>query len=217
MIPLLLTIMGALRDVPVEPPTHFEIWKSLRGLLRHRNVRWVTGAQLILQIFFAWMVIYTPIYLHEYIGFSWESIGVLFTIMLLPFIIFEIPIGKLADERYGEKEFMIFGFVVMVLSLLLFPLITTASFGLWAFVLFLTRVGGSFVEITSESYFFKQVAGADSDWISLFRATRSIGYIVAPIFAGICIIFLPFQFMFTALAIVCSVGIFFARKLEDTL
>ncbi len=216
IVPLLLIIISGLRDTNVEPPAHFETWKSVKGLLRHENVKWVTGAQLILQIFYAWMIIYTPIYLHEYIGFDWKEIGLMFTIMLLPFIIFEIPIGKLADDRYGEKEFMIFGFIVMMLSLFLMPLLVTQSFILWTSVLFLSRVGASFVEITTESYFFKQVVGGDSDWISLFRTTHSLGYIFAPLLATACIAVLPFSFMFTVLGVVVVFGIFCGRNLIDT-
>lgn len=216
IVPLVLVIIGGLRDVRIDPPEHFEILGSLRGLIKHKNVRWATGGQLILQTFYAWMVIYTPIYLHDYIGFDWAQIGVMFTIMLLPFIILQIPVGKLADDKFGEKEFMIFGFIVIVVSLLLMPIITAPSFVLWTAVLFLSRVGASIVEVTNESYFFKQVAGKDSDWISLFRATRSVGYVIAPILAALCIFFLPYKFMFTVLAFVVTIGIFFSYSLVDT-
>lgn len=216
IIPLLLLVIGTLRSVPVAPPAHVEVLGSLRGMWKHENIRWVTGAHLILQIFYAWMVIYTPIYLHDHVGFDWSAIGVLFTIMLLPFVLFEIPVGKLADEKFGEKEFMIFGFIVMALSLFLFPLITYPSFIIWASVLFLTRVGASIVEITSESYFFKKVAGKDSDWISIFRGTRSLGYIIGPLCASASIALFAFPLMFPALAFICLTGVFCAKKLIDT-
>jgi len=216
IIPLLLLVIGTLRDVKVNPPEHVQVLESLRGMWKHSNIRWVTGAHLVLQVFYAWMVIYTPIYLHDHIGFDWNVIGVLFTIMLLPFILFEIPVGKLADDRFGEKEFMIFGFIVMALSLFLFPLVTYPSFAIWASILFLTRVGASIVEITSESYFFKQVAGNDSDWISIFRGTRSVGYIVGPLCASASIVLFSFPMMFPALACICLTGIVCAKKLIDT-
>lgn len=216
IVPLLLLVIGTLRDVAVKPPEHVQVIESLRGMWKHTNIRWVTGAHLILQIFYAWMVIYTPIYLHDHVGFDWNVIGVLFTIMLLPFVLFEIPVGKLADERFGEKEFMIFGFIVMALSLFLFPLVTYPSFAIWASVLFLTRVGASIVEITSESYFFKQVAGNDSDWISIFRGTRSVGYIIGPLCASLCIALFSFHLMFPALALICLTGVICAKNLIDT-
>lgn len=216
MVPFLLVLMSILSKAPIAIPSHIEIGKSIKGLWGHANVKWVTLAQLILQTFYAWMVIYTPIYLHEFVGFDWDSIGILFTIMLLPFILFEIPVGKLADAEFGEREFMIFGFIIMTLSLCLIPLLPYPNFGLWAFILFLTRMGASFVEVTSDSYFFRQVADGDSDWISLFRSTRSIGYIIAPILASICIMLLPYRFMFTVLGVITASGILFARNITDS-
>ena len=41
------------------------------------------------------MIIYTPIYLHEHLLLGWDQIGFIFTIMLLPFIILEFPLGNI--------------------------------------------------------------------------------------------------------------------------
>ena len=62
------------------------------------------------------MVIYTPIYLHEHIGLPWSDIGIIFTIMLLPFVLFEFPAGKLADGKWGEKEPPIIGIILIAVS-----------------------------------------------------------------------------------------------------
>jgi len=65
-----------------------------------RDIRRVTLAKVVLETFFASMVIYTPIYLHSWLGFSWSELGIIFTVALLPFIFFEWPVGELADRFF---------------------------------------------------------------------------------------------------------------------
>ncbi len=216
MIPLILCIIGGLHKVVTPVPDHVDLTNSFKEVWANKNIRSVSIGYLILQIFFAWMIVYTPLYLHEYIGFDWPTLGVLFTIMLLPFVIFEIPIEKLADERFGEKEFMILGFAIMTLCTFLFPLITEPSFILWATVLFLSRVGASFVEVTTESYFFKQVSGKDGNIISLFRSGRPLGYIIASGAMSILLLTLPYRLTFLVLAAIVFIGIPISRMLCDT-
>ena len=52
--------------------------------------------------------------------------------MLLPFLFFQLPLGHLADKKYGEKEILIIGFVVMGATTMLIPYIGTASLIFWA-------------------------------------------------------------------------------------
>jgi MFS family permease len=94
------------------------------------------GVQFVLNFFFAWMVIYLPLLLAKEIGFSWDKIGFIFTIMLLPFLLFELPAGILGDRKLGEKELLVFGFVVMFISTLAIPLLSVPAFWSWALLLF---------------------------------------------------------------------------------
>ena len=162
------------------------------------------------------MVVYVPLYLEKYIGFSWSEIGLMFTIMLLPFVFFELPIGEMADEKYGEKEFLTVGFIVMGLTTLFLSFITAKVFWMWATLLFITRIGASFVEISSESYFFKQVHPDKSDVISFFRMNRPISFIIAPILATITLQFVPFQYIFILVGALMIIGTKYSLALTDT-
>ena len=157
-----------------------------------------------------------PIYLHEYVGFDWPTISIIFTIMLLPFILFEIPAGRAADKWCGEKELLSSGFIIIALFTMVIPFISIPSFIIWTAVLFVTRVGASIVEITTESYFFKHVQGDNADIISFFRMTHPFAYIAGPIIAIIALQLLPFQYIFLALGIIMFFGIYYALALEDT-
>jgi len=191
-------------------------WKTLRMVLKNVDLRNIFVANMFLRFFFAWMVIYSPIYLHQHIGFEWSTLGIIFTLMLLPFVLFELPAGRLADSRYGEKEIMTLGFIIMGLATMSIIFINEPIFWVWVFVLFVSRIGASLVEITTESYFFKHVDGNDANIIGFFRNNRPIAYTTAPILASIVLLFVPFKFLFLILGFIMLFGVRFALAIKDT-
>src|SRR3989344_20064 len=131
-------------------------FRAIFSILKNKNILDIFMISFLLQFFFTWMVIYTPLYLHEHIGFSWMEIGGMFSIMLLPFAVLELPLGKLADTKFGEKEILSIGFVIMALSTSLITFIDTKNLLIWTFILLSTRIGAAMVEVMSETYFFKK-------------------------------------------------------------
>ena len=204
------------KNIKIDPIKHIYLKETLSVYIKDKNLYNVFITQFLLQAFYAFMVIYTPIYLNTVIGFSWPEIGTMFTIMLLPFILFELPVGELADLKYGEKEFLTIGFVIMGLSTIFISFITAKVFWIWATALFITRIGASFVEITSDSYFFKQVDKEKTDVISFFRVTRPLSFIVTPILATLAFQFIPFQYVFIVIGSVMILGIRYSMALKDT-
>jgi len=189
---------------------------KIRQVTADKNVRNIFVANFIMQFFFAWMVIYTPIYLHNYIGFSWKTIGVIFSIMLLPFVILEAPLGRIADRYLGEKELLAAGFVVMILSTTVLTFIGAKSAILWATLLFLTRVGASTVEIMSETYFFKKVNVSGVEVISTFRMSRPLAHIIGPAIATAILVLIPVQYLFLVLSFILLFGLGAALIITDT-
>lgn len=214
-IPLLLIARNKLSNTEVKMNrTH--IINSIKKVFANKDVKNVVIAHFILQFFYAWMVIYLPLYLIKEVGFGWQEIGFLFTFMLIPFAIFEIPVGFLADKKYGEKEFMMSGFIIMAVASSLIPFIRVPLFVTWAILLFCSRIGASFTEITSESYFFKHVNAENSDSISIFRMTRPLAYICAPIVATITLTFFSLGASFWILGIITFFGSLAAFNITDT-
>ncbi len=192
-------------------------WNTFSQVWKNKNIHKIFISNFILKFFYSWMVIYTPIYLHKTIGFNWSEIGVMFTIMLLPFILLEIPIGKLADSKWGEKEFLSIGFIIMALSTGALTFITGSNFILWTSVLFLARVGASMVEIMTETYFFKQINDSDANILGFFRNTRPLAYIIAPIIAFIFLSFFDQKYLFLVLGVIIFMGLKYSLTLKDTL
>jgi MFS family permease len=205
-----------LKRIKSENIFHIKIRQTVAEYIRNKNLYNVFVCQSILQFFYAYMVIYMPIYLSKYVGFEWSEIGIMFTIMLLPFVIFELPVGELEDFQYGEKEFLSVGLIITGLSTIFLSFITAKVFWIWTAVLFISRIGASFVEISSESYFFKNVDKDKTDIIGFFRVSRPLSFIIAPILATIIIGFLPFQFIFTFIGIIMILGLKYSLALKDT-
>jgi fucose permease len=160
------------------------------------------------------MVIYLPLLLHNKIGFEWREIGLILIIMILPFLIFEYPVGRMIDNKTGEKEFLFIGFIIMAAASFTIPFIGQKIFWLWAMLLFISRIGASLVEISAESYFFKKVNDRHSSIISLFRMTQPLAYIAAPLIAIPALLFTTIPNLFAILGIVCLAGLLFLPKID---
>lgn len=193
-----------------------QTYLPLRAWWRATTVRRATTARFALEVFYAFMVIFVPIYLHTRIGFDWSELGVMFSIMLLPFVLFEWPMGKLADNRFGEKEIMTVGFFIIGAALLVMPYIG-ATFAQWALLLFISRIGASFVEISTESHFFRHVDARDSALISIFRLSRPVGLIVGSMLGAATLALTSFPAMFFVVAMVVFLGLRDSLYIKDTL
>ena len=195
---------------------HINIKNTIAEYVKNRDLYNIFTAGFLLQLFYAYMVVYTPIYLNKYIGFSWPEIGVMFTIMLVPFVLFEMPVGELEDYKYGEKEFLTIGFVIMGLATIFMSFITLKVFWIWAVVLFITRIGASLVEVSTESYFWKLVHPDKTDVIGFFRINRPISFMVAPLLATLTFQFIPFQYIFIVVGSIMILGTKYSLSLNDT-
>ncbi len=206
--------LSHIRDVTYHNPPFF---KTLKKIFRDKNILHIYISSFLLEFFYSWMVIYTPIYLNENIGFGWSQIGIIFSIMLTPFVILEIPLGKIADKYLGEKEILITGFLIIALATGSLTFITGANLIVWSLALFLTRVGASAIEVMNDTYFFKKVKATDSDLIAYFRNVSPLAYVIGPIIASIVLYFFDYKYLFLILAAIMLSGVNFALSIEDTL
>jgi MFS family permease len=188
----------------------------LKSAVITKDISTVLSTQFLLQFFYTWAVIYFPLYLATVVGFEWKTIGKIIAVGLFAFVIFEYPIGVIADKYIGEKEMMALGFVVLALASASIFNMAGASIISWMVLMFISRFGASLVEVTTESYFFKQVKGHDSNLISLFRLMRPLANLIGALVASLSLIFLPFNFIFIVLAFIMASGAFITLRLTDT-
>lgn len=198
---------------PAYPDT--TVLSTFQKVIKNADLVKIFLINTVLQTFFAWMVVYTPLYMSK-IGFSWYEISIIFTIMLLPFVLLELPLGKLADRKWGEKEMLAVGFIVMGVATCAFTFFPYKSFVLWAFLLFVTRVGAAMAEMMIETYFFKKVDKNDSEMLGMFRVTRPLSFFVAPLITLVGLIYVEEAELFVILGILCLITLFPILRLKDT-
>jgi len=211
-----ITIALMLKDFK-DPPYHkISLIGDLMNTLKNKDERNIFISAFILKLFFAWMVIYTPIYLHEYIGFTFQEMGIIFTLMMIPYILLEWPIGIIEDRWYGEKELLMLSFFILAVSTALLSFLSAPHILLWTSALILTRTGAAIAEVSTESYFFKKISSSDTDDISFWRMLTPMGYLFAPIIGFIFLSFLDMRYLFVGIGILMLFGILSASRIKDT-
>lgn len=219
LIPLFI-LMYTIKKVDTKPiASHTGFIHVIKNLLsiKQKNVRMILMVNLLLQIFYTWMVIYSPIYLLQQ-GFTWSQMGLMFSIMLIPFIIFPLPLGILADSTMGHKKLLYAGLLVIGGATIAFGYATGTNVVLWTAILFMTRVGASFIELLSDSYFFKHITAKDIYTLAFFRLNRPASQLIAPALATGAMAYYGANsgYVYITLGIIVLCGIYFVYRLSDT-
>jgi MFS family permease len=188
----------------------------LRDAAKDTDVRTVMTGQFLLQFFYTWAIVYIPLYLATEVNFDWPTISQILAVGLFAFVIFEYPIGIIADRHIGEKEMMALGFVILAVCSASVSFLAAYGVIFWMILMFVSRIGASLVEVTTESYFFKKVDGDEPNLIGLFRLMRPLANLLGALAGSIALYFLPFNFIFIVLAAVMATGVFFTSFLTDT-
>lgn len=215
LVPLTVIIISYFRNFKDQQYYVLEIKAAAKSFYNKKNIFDVFIDHFLLHLFYGVTVIYLPIYLVNHIGFDWGSVGIIFSLMLLPFVIFQIPIGNLEDKYHDEKYMLILGFCIMAATFSAIPFIKEANILLWASLLFVSRIGASLVEVSSESYFFKHIHSDNAGFIGFFRMTRSLPYLISPVLLSFSVIFFEFKYIFLITGLMMLVGIRYTLSIKD--
>lgn len=216
MVPFIILIMRKFRVFSDPVYQEVKVLPAIHSFWSEKNIRYVFLAHFLLQLFFAFMIIYTPLYLANIVGFDWTQIGLILFVGLLAYVFLEYPIGVIADRYIGEKEMMAFGFLILAVSTSWFVWLSAASVTAWMVAMFMTRVGASFVEATTESYFFKHIDGSDANIISFFRITRPLAMVGGALLGSLTLLYVPLNLLFVIVGLLMIPGLFFTMMLQDT-
>lgn len=211
---LFIVSILALFGTEFRPAVHTSLFETMRKVFRRVDIRRIYFVSFAMEFFYAVMIVYTPIRLRE-LGMDWSDIGTVFTVMLLPFVLVQFPLGVFADKRTGEKEFLIISLFIAAISTGAVAFIEGAGIMLWAATLFATRLGIASIEILRDSYFYKRIDSEDGDLIAFFRTASPVGNIAAATVAGIWLLFFPMESVFLLPAIVLFLALIPAFLLED--
>lgn len=180
------------------------------------NLRGIYVVSFFLNLFFSIVVVYIPVYLHNYIGFSWATLGIIFSFMLLPFVLIEIPAGVIADKYIGEKEMLFAGMGILTVCLFLFGFNNSHSPLFWGLLLFFSRVGAALIEAMRESRFFKIVDAEDIGHINFLRTSYPLGYLTGAGLGAIILTWHNIPVLFMLLSSLFLFGFYFIHIIKDS-
>ncbi|KKT01280.1 MAG: Major facilitator superfamily (MFS) protein [Candidatus Nomurabacteria bacterium GW2011_GWA2_43_15] len=205
-----------LKNIPDPDYDKIKSVKYVKGFFKNKNLFRAYGLSFLLQFFYCWMVVYTPIYLYAHLGFSWKEIGLMFAIMLLPFILVPFRAGKYAD-KIGERKILMFGFAVAALATFSLFFVREHSLWVWAILLFTTRVGAATIEVMSDAYFFKHIKSENDEFVGVYRSASPIAYIIGPVVAFAVFSFIPsFQFIYIILGTLMLYGVYLSSTIRKS-
>lgn len=153
--------------------------RSFKDIIYRPGVRKPLISMILLQTFYALMVTFVPIYLADVQGIKIESLGLIFTIMLAPFVLFAYPIGKFLDGGASSRRAARYGLLIMAIATLAFPTIISNSLIIWGVVLFMSRIGAVILETTAEGTFLRSIKEEETELLGIMRDMQSVGYFIA--------------------------------------
>lgn len=205
-----------LRNIPDPNYDKMNAKKYVGKFFKNKNLFRAYSISFLLQFFYCWMVIYTPIYLSLHLGFSWKEIGLIFAVMLLPFSILPFPLGRYAD-KIGERKMLMFGFTIASLATLSLFFIYQPVVWLWALLLLTTRIGAATIEVMSDAYFFKHIQPENEEFVGVYRSASPVAYIFGPLLAFIIFSFVPsFNFIYLVLGAIMLYGVYLASTIKKS-
>ena len=154
----------------------------LKEFLQQRELKLLALCTVSLYFWYAARWIFGPLFLQN-LGYSPYIIGVWLAVSVLPFLLFQIPIGKLSD-KIGKSRIMCLGFLISAVSLI--PLGFMSSISSLLATIFIVSIGTAFAEPLIEARVTaivpKERYGAYS---GIFEFTKTLGLMLGPVASSI--------------------------------
>ncbi|MBP9717726.1 MFS transporter [Candidatus Gracilibacteria bacterium] len=147
------------------------------------------------------------------IGASVPVIGMTRSMMGLPQSLFEYPLGTMADKETGERRLAIIGYIVMGLFTAMLGL--TGDLRLFITFFFIASVGTTFVEMTSDSYLYRQIKEKDVGTVAIYRTADTLPYLVGQGLGMIMLCFISIQAWFVIGGIITTLFAFNAYRMRE--
>jgi MFS family permease len=191
---------------------HTKLTDIITRIKNQRKTKMALFFAFLLYLFYALMVTYTPIFLLETLQVKEDSLGLLFTIMLLPFVIFGYPIGKKLDSGISARRTARLGLILMTLTTIVLGNIQSGEILIIGTILLISRVGAVLLETAADTLFFKSIQEEDSDLMGIMRDMQPIAYFVGGILGTSILILGEIRYIFYAIGFILSIGYIITYK-----
>jgi nitrate/nitrite transporter NarK len=181
LLPFLFLIFYHIKNPEIFIDTSNNLIQKLKSFFKDKLDRKSFIVQSSLHLYYAFLAIMLPIYLHSVFLFDWNRIGLILAAMTSPFILTQIYFGKMEDRKHNEKSLFRIGILIAVFFIILVLMISPearpeTSFILFCVFLFLSHTGCSLIEISTEGMFYKHVTARDHTALLMFRMGRILPY-----------------------------------------
>lgn len=179
LLGLLVALISTMKKVPnftlpkkAPRPTSYD---------HHKRVSSFTNT-LLLNCFYALMIIGMPVYLTNVAGWSWSQIGLTFTLMLLMFPLIQLPMGKYLDTHKREfRAISASSLLLIALSSIGILVAAPVSYLLTTILFITSRIGAATLEVASDTLFFDTVSEKHKGLVAWYRALVPISYTIVPL------------------------------------
>lgn len=203
-----------LKAIKHETRETLTIMKIIEIIKHRKNVLRIYCVAVITEFFYFIMSVYVPIHMRN-MGIPWGDMGIVFIIMLAPWLFIPEIVGNLADKKWGEKEMIIASIIITALSVAGIFFIQSTSLLIWAMVLIFTRFGTAILCTAHDSYFYKRIDSRDVHIIEFFRTSLSVGYIIGAVLTGVFLWLFDLPKLFLFAGAIILLALFPAAQLID--
>lgn len=162
---------------------HVHIRQNIVGFFKNRFLRSMYVNALGFNIMYGAMFL-APLFFRE-LGADVTLIGFFMGLMAVPWIILEIPVGKIVDKKHNEKKFFIIGYILLLFALIFFGV--TKNYYIAFVFLFLTSVSTSFIEQTIFPLFYRYVPETAVPLSSVFLTNSGFGLFIGTLLSTIAL------------------------------
>jgi MFS family permease len=221
LLPLIYITRHFFNNVKEPKYKHVNLFSSFKMVWNNKDIRGVIASSFALNTFYGAVNIYLIIYLTKTLEIpTLLYIGIITPISVIPFILIPYKLGKYSDEIFGEKKAMIFGIILMSMTMvsIYFFNINSSNVVLWISILFTARLGATIAETENYAYFYKKVDERNAGLIALFQNMANIGFLfislAGAIFIGLLDMNISYIFLISGLIGIISV--FIIIRIRDT-
>lgn len=151
-------------------------FSDFKDYFKNRELVIVYSMSICLAFWWVFVYTYVPLYLAN---LGERMIGYILSALVLPLILLELPIGKLAD-RWSYKWLLFSGY--LLLGIVAISLSFIKSFWIFAGLIVFGSVGAAAIEPLREAYLFKVTKTKDARrFLVVFRTGYEIGYLSCPL------------------------------------
>ena len=192
-----------------EEQTMTEIFSNIKYFFKIKELRKVYAISLGLNYWWAVSCIYIPLYVIGN-GFGDSVVGWVIAGGILPLVLFEKLIGKLADKK-GLRIYLAVGFLIIAIVTIFFNLISIVPIVL--ILMAVVNIGAALIEPLQETYLFKIIKKKDEErFYGVYNTADPLANILGPLVASVFVLFFGLPGVWYGSAAILLIFMFIALR-----